>query len=416
MTMPTFDLPRSFHPTECLPGRLVIKADYARWLVSTILRKMARGGRDTLGLARLHSDILYRVLGRDVAKIVQALEAGHAIETTPYRPGAQTRGYRLAHRFLDDRLVRVPCTNPVLRGRLAREAERMEIAAKQARTRWQPIHHALDAEQRSLSIDGPAADAMLDGLDNPHAKLSQDVLVNDLKRRAYRFSVGTTGRIYNSLSSLKSELRGAVRLAGDGIGCVDIKNSQPAILGCLLAPPQVSQKVCKHRCTPLPSVPLPSSAPCLSASVLASCLLSSVAAFRDVASSGTLYDHLADLCGLPRAEVKRRFLVDVLAKKGRYPSEVEDAFRSEYPAVWSAIQEVNHDSHCNLIRLLQEAEAWLVVENVAPRLVGRVPTVTLHDAVYSRADKLAVVEAAFDDVFAALGFRLALKREGTSDA
>ena len=47
------------------------------------------------------------------------------------------------------------------------------------------------------------------------------------------------------------------------------------------------------------------------------------------------------------------------------------------------------------------------------RLVGRVPVVTMHDAVYTSTADVDTVEAAFNDVFTTLGFRLALKTERT---
>ena len=53
----------------------------------------------------------------------------------------------------------------------------------------------------------------------------------------------------------------------------------------------------------------------------------------------------------------------------------------------------------------------MVIEQVAPRLVGRVPCITLHDAIYSRRSTLDTVEEAFEEVFAEIGFRLRLKRE-----
>ena len=37
----TFDLPRSFDPCDFLPSRLLTRADDARWLISTIIRRTA---------------------------------------------------------------------------------------------------------------------------------------------------------------------------------------------------------------------------------------------------------------------------------------------------------------------------------------------------------------------------------------
>jgi hypothetical protein len=127
--------------------------------------------------------------------------------------------------------------------------------------------------------------------------------------------------------------------------------------------------------------------------------------------SGRLYERLMELTCLPRDVVKLAFLRDVLAKRGRYPSAVETAFRRSFPDVYGYIRAVNRQNHGELIRRLQRLESWLVIENVAPRLVGRVPVVTLHDAIYSTLHSLEAVEAAFHEVFDEIGFRLSLKRE-----
>jgi len=113
--------------------------------------------------------------------------------------------------------------------------------------------------------------------------------------------------------------------------------------------------------------------------------------------------------GLARDAVKLAILRDVLAKRGRYPSAVESAFRAAFPTVYRIIRAVNRDDHGELIRLLQRAESWLVIEQVAPRLIGKVPIVTLHDAVFSRRRDVREVAAGFRKVFDELGFEMALE-------
>ena len=102
---------------------------------------------------------------------------------------------------------------------------------------------------------------------------------------------------------------------------------------------------------------------------------------------------------------------DLFEGIGGYPSTVEQAFREAFPSVYAFIRAVNRHEHGELVRRLQRLESWLVVERVAPRLTGRVPCLTLHDAIYSTQGSLAAVENAFAEVFDAIGCRLTLKRE-----
>jgi len=110
--------------------------------------------------------------------------------------------------------------------------------------------------------------------------------------------------------------------------------------------------------------------------------------------------------------VKLGLLRDVLAKRGRYPSLVESAFRQAFPSVYRIIRAVNRDDHGELIRLLQRAESWLVIEQVAPRLLGRVRVLTLHDALFSRRRDVGTVADAFRAVFYDMGFSMGLKCDG----
>ena len=121
------------------------------------------------------------------------------------------------------------------------------------------------------------------------------------------------------------------------------------------------------------------------------------------------YDVLGFRCELPRRTVKKRVLVDVLAKGKAYPSEVEKRFRQDFPSVYRAIRTINRDDHSTLIRHLQRMESWLVIEQVAPRLIGKVPIVTLHDAVFSRRRDVCEVADGFRKVFDELGFKMALE-------
>ena len=380
-----------------------LKADAARWLVSTVLNKLAVRNVDARDFAILSSTILERIMGHGYAKIVRALIDAGVLLRSPYREG-RSFGYRLADSYLGGTPLLVPVTNPIMRDRLEREQKRHD--AEQSKRRL-PIHDALGEAQKAMTILPAARDAV--ELLDRKKRLCQRFHVDRLERGELPLTISSTDRVFNGLSGLKSDLRQFTRLDGKRIGCIDISNSQPALLGNLLEhgfPREWGKRVPNikiHRrppsppvCLPLPSFPRPS--------------LSSES-FASVAVSGKLYDELAKAFGNNREFVKHRFLVDVLAKRGTYPSDVENEFRRRFPEVWETIQEINATSHCNLIRLLQRLEAWFVIERVSTKLVDRLPLVTLHDAVYAPVHDLGRVEDAFQETMAEIGWRLALKPE-----
>jgi hypothetical protein len=400
----TFDLPRSFQPADYLPARLLTRADDANWLVSTIVRKIAARDTDPWGCARLHSDVLRRIMYSPTQPaVVKALEDSGVIEVAPYYAGVKTKGYRMARRFLGDRSIQVSATDVRLIERIERERQRQQ--ADEQRIRWLPIHYALDHEQRAVTITDDAEE-ILEGLPD-HTRLCQHVLVSRIQRRELPFSVSSTGRCFNSLTGLKRELRAAVRLAGKPMGSVDVANAQPALLALMLSPkypPNGPKKLStyKHRAV--------EGAPCLPPPCLSLLPAPDASDFSLLARRGCLYERLLIDSGADcRDAVKLALLRDVLAKRGRYPSVVEDAFRAAFPTVYRIIRAVNREDHGTLVRLLQRAESWLVVERVAPRLLGKVPFVTLHDAIFSQRRDVREVAGAFREVFGELGFEMVLK-------
>ena len=431
-----FLLPSSYNPLEFIKSpRLAMRADEARWFINTIVRKMVYRDVDIHGFARLHWNVLCRVMERDtLSEIIEAHVEGGAIETSPYRVGDRSTGYRLSDRFLSDRHVRVRAIDPRLLGRL--ECEHSRLAEEQVNRR-KPIHESLNAAQQGLSIT-PIADQILESLP-PRTRLCQEVLVSNIRRRTFPFSVSSparlsrnqklpsltifarenkksgisgTGRCFNALTGLKRELRTAILLDGEPLGSIDLSCAQPALLAFYIwlqipsSGPKWRETYKQQLFRSCPWLPRLSCCEVAGPAAFEDFLL-----FRDLVCRGAFYDELARLSGLDRPTVKRRFLVDVLAKDGWYPSEVEQVFRTAFPSVFHVVREVNRANHANLIRLLQRLEAWLVIETVAPRLVESVPIVTLHDCIFARIRDLPLVEAAFRETFEEMGFSLTLKRE-----
>lgn len=403
----TFTLPASFQPADVLPMELSTYSDDCRWLVSTVLQKTAARDLDDWGCVRLDSRVLRRVMRKSVQpRIVRALVDHAVLELAPHRQGVRCQGYRIHRRFLGDDVRRVPCRDPRLLDRILRERDR-QIADEQSG--WKPIHHLLNREQAGLTITSEA-DHLLMSLPD-HTRLSQGVLVDRIRRQEFSFSVGSTGRVFNSISGLKRCLRACVRLHGQPLGSVDLVNSQPALLGVLLAQqyPTIRPKTrATYKREPPPALDKAHSSPCPESAPPPCSPPPDVAQFCRLVSAGHLYDHLVARTGLPRDTVKLLAMRDLLAKRGGYPSEFEAVFRAEFPTVHRYIRQVNQGDHARLIRALQSQEAELVLHRVAPLLLGRVPTISLHDCLYSRRVDVPELVKAFEAVFRELGFRLSL--------
>lgn len=408
----SFVLPESFDPGEFLTSPALHRRwDDSRYFIGLILTKLARRDVDDLGVVRLHAKHLAGIMYQATyAHVIEALRQGGAVERFPYQVGERSFGFRLSARFVADKHVRVPATDQRLIGRLTAFHEQQEA---ERLARMQPVHLALAKQQHRLRIHGHEARRTLERLPatcNPFDV--QGILVADIENHEFRCNVGRFGRLSNNISSLKRELREALHVDGEPLGSVDLSCAQPALLGAIIGGSTDSThgtdgdrengertgtgaKQSKYDSSPGHDLER----------------------YLSLVQSGRFYDFMMERLrdsGISRGEFKRRFLADVIAKKGRYPSVVEDTFRRLFPSVYGFVRRVNRDGreHANLIRLLQRAESHLVIETVAADLVTRCPRMfclTLHDAIYTTDKHLCKVEQAFRRAFDQTGFRMQFK-------
>ncbi len=427
-------VPEGFNAAECLPGAMLVRADSAHWLLDTIIHRACIGRYDEDGFVGVDSRIARDMMGRRMWPAIRTALSGPWLDeqVRPHIAGVRCRGYRLNPQ-LSGGIRRVQLTEPGLCERLRRFMAEYQATQE---SEMLPIHAQLREAQCSLTIR-PEADAVLNELVGP-AHALQSALVATYRNRRLPFSVAFgTGRVFNSLTGLKSDLREHVRLAGQPIGCVDLSGAQPALLGLMLTRPLgplFPFEWVKRRAN-IPPYPFPhwlASSRAVADRVVS--LLSDLFSlhrlvdvdtyeFSELACAGSLYEYLVDAChaagvslrGEPRRWVKKRVLVDVLNYDGSYKSDLARVVGSKWPSVLAVVHRANA-SHRTLIATLQRLESRLVIELVAPRLVERVPIVSLHDAIYCRLpDQPAVVEA-FEETFAELGFRLSLKCSPDLDA
>ena len=421
-TAPYFILPAEFHAEDLFP-RSPAAVEQARYFVNLIFRKTRHYDVDSLGYARLNAKLLREVIdGRNLKKIIEALCKAGVLEVDgSYEAGRIPKGYRLAKPFLNGEIVRRRIVVPSVRARVERAWAKVR---EEQRTRRLPIHDALERAQQGLSF---AADsdpsATITGLRKKASHACQRALARNILDREPSFHIGRTGRVFNGLSGLARPVRKLVNLDGEPMANIDLSCSQYALLGILVEAAYAGHRI---NTTAGPEVLLRG----LSArSRDRSRVPDDVLEFVECTAEGRFYDTLLEqvvadappVSGrlgskLPwtRDRVKQRAMSQILAPQTLYQrGEVGAAFEKLFPSVAVFIAEVNRTDHGTLIRLLQKVEAALVIHTVAPKLVERIPIVTLHDAIYCRAGDIQIVKAAFEEAFQELGIRIGLKVEAT---
>ena len=424
----TFCVPESFDPHEFLREPALCRlADDARYFVGLILTKLSRQQVDNDDKVRLMAKHLRNVMHKHkYCRVIDALLDGGAVTRAPYVVGERAFGYILADRFTHDKHVRVAATCPRLIGRLAAFHERAEA---ERRARMLPVHFGLERQQRRLRIDVRQAREIISGLppeSNPFDV--QGVLTSDIEHREFHVNVGRFGRLSNNITSLKREVRAALRQNREPLAQVDVACCQPALVAKrakkMIPINKKQPNTANRRREEGEREREDSKHASIYDAPRGTPPQSDLEWYCELVQSGSFYDYLlAQLPTCPnltRDEVKKRFLVDVLAKRKanargvEYPSVVEDCFRRLFPSVYRYIREVNRDGweHAKMIRQLQREESSLVVETVAAHLLTRHPdlfVLTLHDAIFTAPGSIPLVLREFERTFDETGFPMTLK-------
>jgi hypothetical protein len=420
---------------EALPPSLHNRIDDGRYLVDLIMWQTATGRADEKGYVSLHASFLDKVMAKsNRAHLVEAMIGENVLERSPYyQIGAKSYGYRLHCRFARDHHTTTAATDR----RLIRAIGRARDAARERQAaRWLPVHFALAERQYGLRIDIDEAEEIISGLpakSNPYDV--QRILVRNIDQGMYRLSVGKWGRVSNSITSLKREVRSALRYKGQKLRSADLKCSQPAFLGQETNQPITNQthNDCRFDWSGGGCRAWESKIP------------DDLARFVEATSEGVFYEVFAELMAadghpaMERNKIKEGVLKDVIAKAkpcntkrakasrrkagnvdavlsgAEYPSIVEDTFRRHFPTTYRFIRQANKDGweHQNVIRLLTMRESGLVIHRVASGLMSRQSRLilTLHDSIFTPADSIHHAEREFRDAFAERKIKMQLKIE-----
>lgn len=420
----SFVLPESFDPGEFLTTpKLRVRKDDARYKMHLIVRKLSRWDVDELEVVRLRAEFLDVVMYQPSRRSVSdALREGGAVQRFPYQNGVRSFGYLPGERYAVEPHVRVPVTDERL---LRRWQKVIEEYTAQKNDRMKPVHHELENLQKRLRINGDQARRILQSFPKSNRYDCQGILIRDIENGEHHLTVGKTGRVFNNITALKRETRSTLYVdGGEPLGSVDVRSCQPALIAALMSglirPNTSGPKSDRDREGGQGSnYDSSRRSPHHYDSSLSK---RDFGLYRSLVESGEFYVFFAEALrvrgvnNISSKVLKKRFPMDVVAKKGRYSSDVEDTFRELFPTVYGFIRDVNQQGryHGTLIRLLQRAESDLVIETVAADLLRRHPGVffmSLHDSLFATSEHLPKVEQAFYRAFQQIGFTMALKTE-----
>lgn len=311
----------------------------------------------------LKNDYLREVLGKGEAKVAKELLLRRGIIEcdNQYIKGEKSYGYR----FRDEALRRathhlVSIDDPTIRKNVVRR--HLERTAK-------PVHKWLWENLTRFRIDQGAALAEAERLANTDGKWEAYVgSIQAIVDGQYDFTVDEfSGRVHTNITRLKRELWKHLRVDGQPLVEIDIKNSQPTFLAVVADQNAVEDP-----------------------------------RYTGLCEQGILYDWLAEQGGWARDEVKEQLMRKALFSKNKYTNPVKRLFVQVFPAIAGFLAMVKEKDHTKAAQLLQKTEAQFMIQGVCETVRKErpsTPVVTIHDSIVTIPDAGDYIKSVMEEEF-----------------
>jgi hypothetical protein len=380
--------------------------------------------------------------------IRSALVSGGVLECDGrYERGREALGYRLAEPYRTrPRWIR--CRDPKVAGRVAR------VRDAEFRTRLTlDVHKYLRGRLERVEIDAARAREAVHRSTRLAGSAAQHLAAIDLLAAGHLwFSFCAQGRVHTSVTCLPRELRAALRVGGQALVGIDVRNAQPLLLALLILQyRRAGNRLLNFRsfASPAPDpyaysdLRLPACQPPLAPGSLSITVSNSgtehpggpgpkearpgfVALSGDerlylgLCERGRIYEHMQGRLAEVGFEVDRERVKVEFCRlyygKNRPRQALRDevsrafdaAFRAEFPGVGAVVWSVKKQAgdHTCLSRLMQHYDSSLVIHAVCRRLMAdhpHAPVVTVHDSIFTTAAHAGVVLGVLRDEFARVG-------------
>ena len=374
----------------------------------------------------VHRDTIREMCGgADAATAVvrDALDSGLLERNDSYCPKKYSKGYRLGPVLRDAKFKRwYPAPGSKLSKRLVKAVTRED----EDEGLTLPVHLWLRDAARAVTIDDDFELALLqtDFRDSPRCTHERGRERRDdcfraierIKNSPIRCSVNSTGRFYSRITNLHREGRQCLRLGGERIRGVDIKNSHYYLMSLMVLPvlapcgpglgfygERGADLFDWHNITGFLDAWR-----CVDDSASLEGFPPDFRAFRDDVCEGRFYERLASDSGKPRDYVKLKCMSVMFGNESN-GTRIGKSLARLYPSVFGAVDDLKRiHPHELIAQTLQRWESGLVVETACEVLRSRpggCAVLSWHDALWSGESHLEGVRAVLEGTYAGLPWR-----------
>lgn len=405
--------PKSYDPEKILPPPLRHLSDWSRLLLEIIERRHLALDCIDSQFVCLHSKILKQIVPYIYYPIRKALEDAGVIEVChSYSVGHHSKGYRLAEPYASMPRTKVELHREEVIKKLVKNKAKYQVVLKN------PVHDRLFHWFQQVEVNYSEAAALLDRLKlkgRQRARRELDLL--RLVNKDWYFVSDISGRVHNNVVNLAKELRQFLRINGSSLVILDICNSQPLFFSVHLikhkkvllppSPPSLLHYVLQKRTDALYYGHLQSSRHWLP---------HDMQDWIKLTEQGRLYDWLMAKMVTPyksRKVFKRKFFEQCFYNEpSDYKAKMREQFKTLFPTVQEAIDELKAEDYKNAPLTLQQQEASFILDTVCKRLFEEhpeMPVLTIHDSILTTPQYQSTAQKVMEEEFMRLGVRPTLK-------
>jgi hypothetical protein len=386
---------------------------YADYLLNLIHWKTICWQDNKEGFVQLNAHLLNRVIPRHaLPEIVNTLEAKGVIERDLKIARGKSMGYRLANGYLETH--RLECMDD----KVNRSIQRIT----HERTRHlQPIHLWQQSRFDFLEFDLERALAILWRL-KPKTRSRLSVAQYRTQRaeyckrianKDYWFVCDKYGRWHTPITALERTLRCCLSVKGQPLVEIDLKNSQPLMLG-IFARQYFRGRQAKHRFLNKSFDRRKEPYSVKEVRQMTCQYPSELKEYVQLCERGRFYEDLMTpserLKGDKyREKFKKRFyrvLFSPNKSKSPYRNEIRIRFRHRWPLLAQLLYELKRKNYRHSSHVLQHYEATLFIAIICARIKKERPHTilfTIHDSILTMQDAVEYVRHVILDEFSKLG-------------